>query len=104
MKYSRENKELRSFYRGHYEKWKASGLAQCVYCKQHNLIRNRFLYWKAKFIKDDSSVQFVQAPTPQKDIEKFIKITTPSGVKIQIPDNYFTTLMERALNALKVRL
>ena len=39
----------REFCRQHIQRWRASGLSQARYCRQHALKLHRFIYWKKKF-------------------------------------------------------
>ena len=38
-----------SFWKKHYEVYKASGLSKAAYSRQNNLIGPRFIYWSRKF-------------------------------------------------------
>ena len=37
------------FWRNHVSQWRAAGLKQATYCKQHNLSPHSFSYYKRKF-------------------------------------------------------
>jgi transposase-like protein len=40
------------FWQLHIKQWKASGLSQASYCRQHSLVKHQFRYWKRKFLTD----------------------------------------------------
>ena len=41
--------ELNTYWMQQVNAWKASGLPQTTFCKKHDLIYHRFIYWKLKF-------------------------------------------------------
>lgn len=41
--------ELNTYWLEQVTAWKASGLPQTTFCKKHDLIYHRFIYWKLKF-------------------------------------------------------
>ena len=42
-------REKRRFWKAHIEDWKASGLKQSRYCRQHDLKLHQFVYWRKKY-------------------------------------------------------
>ena len=56
---SEKNREKQGVWSSHVEAWKNSGLSQIDYCRQHNLSRNQFTYWKCKLDKKHELVTFV---------------------------------------------
>jgi hypothetical protein len=42
--------ELRAFWRHHVEQWQHSGLTQIDYCRQQDVSRDRFGYWKKRLL------------------------------------------------------
>ena len=102
---SRQEKleELRKFWKTHLDKWEESGLPQKEYCRQHNLIYHRFVYWKARFKSKNLPVKFVQVassisfnPGPS-----FLKLNLPRGYQIEIPDNFSEDTLKRLLTTLQ---
>ncbi|MBN2569774.1 MAG: hypothetical protein JXB42_10140, partial [Deltaproteobacteria bacterium] len=53
------NREKQDSWTSHVETWKESGLSQVDYCRQHNLSRCRFTYWKCKLYKNTDPVKFI---------------------------------------------
>ena len=51
--------EKKQFWKSHIEAWENSGLSQIEYCRQHDLVRCRFTYWKGKLDKKSEPVTFV---------------------------------------------
>lgn len=41
--------ELNTYWMQQVSAWKTSGMPQTTFCKEHNLIYHRFIYWKLKF-------------------------------------------------------
>src|SRR5512144_751992 len=42
--------EVRAFWRHHLEQWQHSGLTQIAYCRQQDVSRDRFSYWKKRLL------------------------------------------------------
>ena len=53
------NREKRQLWASHIKSWEASGLTQIDYCRQNNLSRHRFTYWKSKYYRKTTPVSFV---------------------------------------------
>ena len=45
----------RQHWKQHLSDWAESGLTQVDYCRQHNLSRHRFQYWKKKYHRSQSA-------------------------------------------------
>jgi hypothetical protein len=45
----KELAEKRTFWEGHLKSWKSGTLSQKEYCRRHNLVYHRFVYWRCKF-------------------------------------------------------
>ena len=56
--------DKRRYWRHHLDAWEASGLTQTEYCRQNDLIRHRFQYWKKRFRSSESSTAFIEIPVP----------------------------------------
>ena len=52
------NLKKRQFWISHFESWKDSGLSQVDYCRQKDLSRTQFTYWKCKLSKKTDSATF----------------------------------------------
>lgn len=53
------NRAKQETWSSHVEGWKRSGLSQVDYCRQHDLSRHRFTYWKCKLDKKEVPVKFI---------------------------------------------
>ncbi|WP_035240539.1 IS66 family insertion sequence element accessory protein TnpA, partial [Desulfobacter vibrioformis] len=53
---------LCEFYQEHLNNWKNSGLSQAEYCRQNDLTRHRFGYWKRKLFKKEEKMNFALLP------------------------------------------
>jgi hypothetical protein len=42
-------REKRRHWKAHIDAWKASGLKQSQYCRQHDLKLHQFVYWRRKY-------------------------------------------------------
>jgi hypothetical protein len=42
-------REKRRYWKAHIDAWKASGLKQSQYCRQHDLKLHQFVYWRRKY-------------------------------------------------------
>jgi hypothetical protein len=102
---SRQEKleKLRKFWKTHLENWEESGQNQREYCRQHNLIYHRFVYWKARFKSRNLPVKFVQVassvsfnPGPF-----FLKLHLPRGCQVEIPDDFSEDTLKRLLTTLQ---
>ena len=86
------DKERAEYWRKHIERWEESGQRQIDYCREHNLSRHRFTYWKCKKDKnnhnnkDESRVRFIPVVTKPATI-RAIQINT-EPLKVQIGDRY----------------
>ena len=54
-----KNRKKQETWSYHVEAWKSSGLSQIDYCRQHNLSKHRFTYWKCKLHRKDLAVKFI---------------------------------------------
>ena len=101
---SRQEKleKLRKFWKTHLETWEESGLPQKEYCRQHNLIYHRFVYWKARFKSRNLPVKFVQvASQPFNPSPSFLKLHLPRGCQVEIPDDFCEDTLKRLLATLQ---
>lgn len=72
------------YWKGHIERWKESGQSQIDYCRENNLSRHRFTYWKCKGNnKEVSTVRFI--PVVTRSFKKSIENKT-EPIKVQVGD------------------
>ena len=103
-----ESQQKQSLWRSHVEKWSASGLSQTEYCRQNQLSKGRFKYWKYKFYKDisdEKSVEFIQIQSeeivPENEIKSektsFINLRIDSRFCLEIPDSFLPQTLEKII-------
>lgn len=91
------------YWRAHIDQWSGSGLSQTEYCRQKDLSRYKFTYWKTKFKKKNLSVEFVQVSQISQIIHRTgLKLNINSNVQIEIPDGFSQVTLEQVLKTLKV--
>ena len=81
-----KNRVRKEFWRAHIESWKKSGLSQIDYCKENNLSRHRFTYWKGKGNKKPVPIKFI--PVLQKASSSFRIKDSKSPLKVIIGERY----------------
>ena len=79
-------REKRQFWSSHIESWKDSGLKQIDYCRENNLSRHRFTYWKCKLHKKIEPLAFVQIPC--NTIRSQINLNNQASLKLNIGGTY----------------
>jgi hypothetical protein len=57
-----EVEEKRRYWRRHLDSWQTSELTQVEYCRQHDLSRFRFQYWKRRFQESASLPTLIEVP------------------------------------------
>lgn len=99
--------ELSKFWKEHIDAWSNSGLSQIDYCRQNNLSRTRFTYWKLKFEKQNLPPTFieihpktVQKALPIKSISS-ITIRSTSGFSVDVPQDFSSQSLKQILSVLK---
>ncbi len=76
-----------SHWQHHIDAWQSSGLSQCAYCREHNLVIHQFSYWKAKLTKAKAS----QVALPRSG-NAFVPVvvdqssSTSSGLTVHLPN------------------
>lgn len=98
-----ELEKLRKFWKSHLSKWAESGLTQVEYCRQHNLIRHRFAYWKKRHAPNNLPVKFVQViPGSLHESAPVLKMNVGQGLQIEIPDGFSRDTLAKTLSVLKI--
>ena len=80
------NKEKQRVWTSRINAWKSSGLSQVEYCRQKDLSRPRFTYWKCKLGKKADSVRFV--PVLGKSVRSQIPQNHQAPIKLIIDSRY----------------
>ena len=98
-----KNKTLTKYWKSHIDQWLNSGLTQSEYCRQKELSRDRFAYWKTKFKKKNLPVEFVQVSHASQIMHRTgLKLNIGAGVQIEIPEGFSQVTLEQVLKTLKV--
>jgi len=80
-----KNREKAVIWNNHIKRWEGSGLSQIDYCRENNLSRHRFTYWKCKNNKKANPVKFIPIVTrPAKS--SLYPDTEP--LKVHVGDKY----------------
>ncbi len=102
---------LCKFYEHHVNAWKKSNLSQAEYCRQNDLIRHRFGYWKRKLINEEEPAEFVMLPVnlpehviPFSHDEQVspLRLMVGSQVSLEIPNKFSPETLEKVLQVLQV--
>ena len=56
---SKEIEEKRKFWQQHLTYWQESGLSQAEDCRQNNLNKYQWGYWKKRYVKTESTTEFI---------------------------------------------
>lgn len=97
-----KNEELARSWKSHIDQWATSGLTQTEYCRQNEISRDRFTYWKTKFKRRNQPVKFVQLPVPAYRNSVGLKLNIGRGLQIEVPDGFASDTLERLLLTLRV--
>jgi|TARA_B100001971_G_C18242220_1_gene571670 hypothetical protein len=63
--------------------WRQSGLNQAAFCREHNLNRWRFSYWKKKLpAGSEGEISFVKLPAMS------VSTTAPDSISVMLGENY----------------
>ena len=81
-----KNREKREYWKSHIEAWKNSNLSQVEYCRQNDLSRHRFTYWKCKGDKKSEAIRFI--PVIPKFPSSFRLKDSIAPLKVIIGDRY----------------
>jgi len=79
---SERNREKQETWTSHLEAWRTSGLSQVDYCRQHDLSRYRFTYWKRKLDKKMAPVTFI--PITGDSVRPQIRYNNQTPIKLNI--------------------
>ena len=97
------NREKKEFWASHIESWKESGLKQIDYCRQNDLSRHRFTYWKCKLDKKKEPLTFVpitgKALRPQIN-QASLKLNIGSIYQIEVSDGFSSETLSSLVRTL----
>jgi hypothetical protein len=75
--------EKRKFWKQHLNLWQDSDLSQAEYCRQNNLDKNQWGYWKQRFVKTESSTEFIALP-----VNRSLTLLGSSSLNLVVNDQY----------------
>jgi hypothetical protein len=89
-----QNREKQRVWTSRIKEWKSSGLSQVEYCRQKELSKCQFTYWKCKLDKKEAAVKFVsisgesvQTQIPRNN-QAPLKLILDSKYQIEIGDGF----------------
>ncbi len=97
-----KNEELAVYWKAHIEQWSVSGLTQTEYCRQKEISRDRFTYWKIKFKEQGQPKEIIQVPLPMHLGASELRLNIGRSLQIEIPDGFNRSTLEQVLLTLKV--
>jgi len=102
---SEKNREKEAHWIKHIESWKGSGLSQIDYCRENNLSRHRFTYWKLKNNKKANPVKFIPliskptVPSLHSSMEP-LKVHVGDRYLIEVGEDFSDETLRRLINTL----
>lgn len=88
--------------------WKASGLKQMQYCREHQLSKHAFVYWKLKLIgKDPSPATFVPVSAHQlrqmnrRDGSAQIRLVVGERYHVEVRPGFNAQTLQEILSVLE---
>ena len=108
MKKSRaiECEEKRIYWEEMVSRWETSGLSQIEFCRQNDLNRHRFNYWKRRIKKCTMSIPLVQLGGLSSLSEKYFSEAAKLGLsingrfRIEICDGFNPVTLEQLIRTL----
>jgi len=90
-----KNKSLSELWGLNIDQWKQSSISQVEYCRQHDLVRHRFTYWKTKLKKQNLPVEFIQIPDSSPINPVGLKLNIGLGLQIEVLDGFSRNTWKR---------
>jgi hypothetical protein len=80
-------REKRRYWKEHIDSWKASGLKQAQYCRQHDLKLHRFVYWRKKYLpRTETPISLVRVPLPEENYRNMVP-SSPKPLRLVVGDD-----------------
>jgi len=105
------SQDRHEFWKHHLEAWQKTDLSQVDYCRLHSLRANRFTYWKKRIFQATIATELVQVPEEAVRVaaDNFfqavqaptLRLCTPSGFSVEIPDDFSPVTLGQLLLVLK---
>ena len=101
--------ERKKYWKNQIAAWRKSGESQVAFCRENELSRWAFLYWKRKLLDNSSGVgaAFVQVPNPlemKPEQRGTISIEIKSRYRIEVEEGFQVAALNRILDVLEERL
>lgn len=100
------NREREESWTRHIKLWEGSGLTQIEYCRQNNLSKHRFTYWKWKRDRKDEPVKFVplypgHAIKNQSVKDSGLRLIIGERYKVEVGEGFSEDVLYRLMSALE---
>ena len=81
---------------------KASGETVCAYCRKQNLCEKSFYFWRRRLGKRTGPKlkDFIRMPVPVKSNKESLRIKTPGGYCLEVPEGMGVTFVKNMIAAL----
>ncbi|MDZ7641156.1 MAG: hypothetical protein U5J62_03910 [Desulfurivibrio sp.] len=103
-----DKRTKRRFWAAHVAAWQHSGLTQTAYCREYDLSRHAFGWWRRKFRDQPASEQplLVQVPTvaqPATEVGAFsgLRLLLPRGLQLEINQGFDAATLGRVITTLE---
>ena len=80
------DREKQRMWRSRIKAWESSGLSQVEYCRQKDLSRCQFTYWKCRLLRKETPVRFV--PILRKSVRSLVHGDSQAPIKLIIDSRY----------------
>ena len=96
-------REKRKFWKAHDVAWQNSGYSLAEYCRHHDLVYHRLIYWKTKFANEQPKpVSFVPVPLRTQPTDTAIIMSLRNDrFKIAIGTDFSDDLLGRLIATLE---
>ena len=100
-----KNRKKAVFWNDHIKRWRGSGLKQIDYCRENNLSRHRFTYWKCKNSKETNPIKFIPiiskaTRTPLHSSVEPLKVHVGDKYRIEVGEGFSRETLTRLINTL----
>lgn len=100
------NSEREESWTRHIKLWEESGLTQIEYCRQNNLSKHRFTYWKCKRQRKDKPIKFVplypgHTTKNQSLKDAGLRLIIGERYKVEIGEGFSEDVLHRLMVALE---
>ncbi len=96
-----ENEQKRRRWQKHLEDWAASGKTQVAYCREHELSRHQFQYWKKRLLPSDRP-EFIELrfDTGNRRRHCPLRLMVGSNYEVAVERDFDPVALQQLLGAL----